>query len=461
MITRLIDIVFAVIGLVFLLVLFPIVALLIKLDSRGPVLFKCDRVGKDGTIFPMYKFRTMYESDIHLGQSISPQRDPRVTPVGRILRRLKLNEFPQFLNILRGEMTLVGPRPEAPDLAQAYPPEARRIFSVKPGLVGPNQILGRNEEECYPREVDPKEHYLTRILPQKIPLDLKYIEEKSLLRDLKYLFLGIWVTITGVVRLQNLWAKKGRFLLVAADGACCLLSFELAHCIRFETYAPDIINQAHLQILPFTALTRIPFLLFMGCYSGVLTLFGVNDIKNIVKGVILGTLCLLLFSLAFSCTKEYGNSIFIIDLLCLSVFLCGYRIMISSFDYRFKRNHRTKPRRVLIMGAGEEGILCLQYLTKSKDHNYKVIGFIDDEPNMQYRIINGVRVLGDLTDLEILLPLYRIEEVFISGSIKSIEQAKRIQDLCRQYFVVLTSFVPKEAKPLPLIFPQRPSPSPF
>ena len=136
----------------------------------------------------MYKFRTMYETPQALGPSVSPQGDPRVTPVGRVLRRLKLNEFPQFINVFQGEMTLVGPRPESPDLAALYPESAQKIFSVKPGLIGPNQILGRNEEELYPPGVDPQKYYIEEILPQKLPLDLEYIADRSLLKNLKYPF---------------------------------------------------------------------------------------------------------------------------------------------------------------------------------------------------------------------------------------------------------------------------------
>ena len=172
MIMRMIDLLFSLIGLLGLIIMLPFVELLIKLDSKGPVFYLGDRVGLNGKIFKMYKFRTMYETPDIQGPSVSPEGDPRVTTVGQILRRLKLNEFPQFLNVLKGEMTLVGPRPETPDLAAAYPPAARKIFSVKPGLIGPNQILGRNEEELYPPGVDPQKFYIEQILPQKLPLDL-------------------------------------------------------------------------------------------------------------------------------------------------------------------------------------------------------------------------------------------------------------------------------------------------
>ena len=167
MMKRCLDLVLACIGLLLVLPLSLVIGLFIKLDSRGPILYRCDRIGKDGKPFKMYKFRTMFDTPLHVGASVCPQDDPRVTPFGCILRRTKLNELPQLLNVLKGEMTFVGPRPEAPDLAALYPDYAKAIFTVTPGLVGPNQILGRNEEEWYPPGVDPQRYYIEEILPQK------------------------------------------------------------------------------------------------------------------------------------------------------------------------------------------------------------------------------------------------------------------------------------------------------
>lgn len=169
-IKKLLDIFLSLIGILFLIPLVPIIGLLIKLDSRGPMFYLAPRIGKDMKPFKMFKFRTMLETQIKVGESVSPQYDPRVTTIGRFLRRTKFNELPQFINILKGDMTFVGPRPEAPDLAELYPQEAKRVFSVKPGLVGPATILGRNEEEVYPPGVDAKSYYIEHILPRKIKL---------------------------------------------------------------------------------------------------------------------------------------------------------------------------------------------------------------------------------------------------------------------------------------------------
>src|SRR5215475_3154472 len=124
MMKRCLDLGLACLGLLLVLPLFPVIGLFIKLDSRGPVLYRCNRIGKDGKPFKMYKFRTMLETTLP-GPSVCPQDDPRVTRFGYILRRTKINELPQLLNVLKGEMTFVGPRPEAPDLAALYPDYAR------------------------------------------------------------------------------------------------------------------------------------------------------------------------------------------------------------------------------------------------------------------------------------------------------------------------------------------------
>ena len=231
MMTRALDLTLGLVGLCLLLALLPFVALLIKLGSRGPVFVLCDRVGLNGVIFKMYKFRTMYHRAAGLGPSVSPQGDPRVTPVGKALRRLKLNELPQFINVVKGEMTLVGPRPEAPDLAAAYPEAARRIFSVKPGLVGPNQILGRHEEESYPPGVDPVRFYVEQLLPRKIKVDLEYVDSRSLGKDLEYLIKGALAVVAGAVHRRGL-KNPGQLPLPETRGAGSRLCRPLSRGLR-------------------------------------------------------------------------------------------------------------------------------------------------------------------------------------------------------------------------------------
>jgi lipopolysaccharide/colanic/teichoic acid biosynthesis glycosyltransferase len=206
--TRLVDISVGLAGTGVFLFLFPIIGFLIRLDSPGPILYRASRVGRRGRLFTMYKFRSMYIRTEMVGASVTPQGDPRITQVGRWLRRTKLDEFPQFLNILKGDMTLVGPRPEAADIAADYPEGAKQVFEAKPGLIGPNQIIGRNEEEWYPPGVDHRKYYLEEILPGKVANDLEYLQKKSFWGDLKLLAAGVWATVSGVAGHGHLTDKR-------------------------------------------------------------------------------------------------------------------------------------------------------------------------------------------------------------------------------------------------------------
>ncbi len=433
MFTRIFDIFVSLIGLLFLLVMLPWVALLIKIDSRGPIFYRCSRVGRNGKIFQMYKFRTMFETPDNLGSSVSPRGDPRITAVGRVLRRLKLNEFPQFINVLKGEMTLIGPRPEAPDLAAAYPEAAKEIFSVRPGLVGPNQILGRNEEELYPPGVDPVKYYLEHILPRKVPIDLEYIRDKSILKNLKYLFLGVKVTLTGAIGRRHLTDNRTQIYLLLADATLCLLSFSLAHYLRYERLIDPAAQRYFYGLLPWVVLVRLPIFIYFGFYYTLIRYISLYEIKNVIKGVATSSLVLILFTFFFGfVVYGYSRGVFFIDWFCLTTLLVGYRILLKKIYLRFKAGTQTEDKkRVLIWGAGDAGELCLSYLKKDKLTNYEVVGFIDDEPLKRNRRLNGVKILGNRHHLEILIKLYKIQEVFLAMPSAPEAELHRAMEICR------------------------------
>jgi len=181
----------SVVSLLVILIALPLwlaVAIAIKLDSPGPVFYRGLRVGKDGKMFHIYKFRTMVVDAPKRGPGITQGNDPRITRVGRFLRRLKIDEMPQLINVLKGEMSIVGPRPEDPRYVAHYTPEQRRVLSVRPGMASPAFIKYRREEELLAAAGDDVEHvYLTQILPDKLRMDLDYIENQSFLGDLAIL----------------------------------------------------------------------------------------------------------------------------------------------------------------------------------------------------------------------------------------------------------------------------------
>ncbi len=431
--TRFIDILAALVGLTIFLLMLPVVALFIKLDTPGPVLIRCRRVGKDGRIFDMFKFRTMQHRPQDLGPSVSPQGDPRVTAVGRVLRRLKLNEFPQFINLLKGDMTLVGPRPEAPDLAAHYPPEARKIFSVKPGLIGPNQILGRNEEEFYPPEADPQEFYLQEILPKKLPVDLAYIEDRSLLKNLKYLLQGLWVTVAGAINGRHLWQNRTQIYFFIGDVVLILLSFTIAHFLRFGLQKGTGVWIYGLgSILPWAVLVRLPIFLSMGFYHVLVRHISLYDIKRVIQGVALSSGALVLTAYFLGLTFGYGRTVFIIDWFCLTTLLVGFRAGAKVLHRRYRLRPAADEVRqpVLIWGAGDCGELCLRYLRKERQPGYEVVGFIDDHPLKRGKRLQGVKILGNRHQLALIKELYQVQAIFIAiRSANPGEQQQRLK-LC-------------------------------
>ncbi len=177
---RTLDIVVAVVGLLVLAPLSMVIAVLVLFSSPGPVLFRQRRVGEGGDTFTMFKFRTM---ELGAGGSdLSLRDDSRVTSVGRFLRRSRIDEVPQLFNVLRGDMTLVGPRPETVALARRYPPEYREVLRFRPGITGPVQV--HMNELRIPEGFPPEAYYLTVLVPQRVALDHQYLDRPTLGRTL-------------------------------------------------------------------------------------------------------------------------------------------------------------------------------------------------------------------------------------------------------------------------------------
>ncbi len=194
MIKRFFDIIFSFLGLLILSPFFLVVAIIIKMTSPGPVFYRGVRVGKDFKEFKIYKFRTMIVGADKIGGPSTREGDPRVTKIGRFLRRHKLDELPQLINVLKGEMSLVGPRPEVPEYAKLYQGEEKIVFSVRPGMTDYSSLWDINEAEILKDAKtfeETEKIYLEKIRPEKVRLQMKYIKEMSFLTDLKI----IWRTL--------------------------------------------------------------------------------------------------------------------------------------------------------------------------------------------------------------------------------------------------------------------------
>jgi lipopolysaccharide/colanic/teichoic acid biosynthesis glycosyltransferase len=184
---RTFDIIVSALALFFLGPVFLIIFMLIKLDSRGPVFYKQVRIGKNKIPFNMYKFRKFHHNPGKKGPTLSLHNDRRLTSIGKLLEEYKLNELPQFLNVLRGDMSIVGPRPETPDLVHKYGNGYSQVLKVKQGIFGVNQRLFINESMLLPGDEDVESFYLKEILPVKIKNDICYIKNANLFYDIAIL----------------------------------------------------------------------------------------------------------------------------------------------------------------------------------------------------------------------------------------------------------------------------------
>ena len=191
MLKRLFDTIFSAIGLI---ITFPILlffALLIKLNSKGPVFYRGKRVGRSGNLFKMYKFRTMVVEAEKLGGPSTADDDPRITKMGQLLRKFKLDELPQLINVLKGEMSFVGPRPEVQHYVNMFTEEEKIILDVRPGITDWASLWNPDEGAILAGSSDPEKAYMEKIRPQKLKLQMKYVREQSFWSDLKIIFLTL------------------------------------------------------------------------------------------------------------------------------------------------------------------------------------------------------------------------------------------------------------------------------
>jgi len=192
MIKRIFDIVFSLLGLIITFPVFIVLALAIILESRGGIFYKQERIGKNFKPFILYKFRSMYTGSDKKGLLTVGEKDNRITKVGYFIRKYKLDELAQLINVLKGDMSLVGPRPEVKKYVDLYNDEQKKVLLVKPGITDYASIEYFNENKLLENSPDPEKTYIEEIMPHKLKLNLKYIEDQSLLTDLKIILKTIF-----------------------------------------------------------------------------------------------------------------------------------------------------------------------------------------------------------------------------------------------------------------------------
>jgi len=184
MLKRTFDVLSSLFALILLSPFFLPIALIIKITSSGPVFYKGKRLGKDGKPFMMHKFRSMIANADKIGTDITKHNDERITKIGKFLRRTKIDEGANLIDVLKGDMSIVGPRPESPSYTKYYDERQKHVLDVKPGITGLAQLQNRREDLKLKDKPDPDEYYIKELMPKKLEIDLYYVENRSFLMDM-------------------------------------------------------------------------------------------------------------------------------------------------------------------------------------------------------------------------------------------------------------------------------------
>jgi len=370
------DIAVSAAGLVLLLPLGLLLALGIRLSDGGPVFFAQTRIGRFGRPFRMWKFRSMVVDAERKGIGVTSGADRRITSIGRFLRKTKLDELPQLWNVLRGDMSFVGPRPELPRYVELYTPEQRRVLELRPGITDAATVAFRNEEELLRGADDVEAFYIRHCLPAKIELNLDYARRATFLRDLWILFQTLcpyWLGILGLYAVT----LAGSLLV----SALLLADF---HWSREEA-------RSLLRFMPWLVGPQLICLFWQGQARGLLSYFSIPEMRR--TGIALAVAFLLQFALVRVGFGDRGPGLsLLLTHLIMSFFaLCGVRMGVRLLRERSTSRRRSTRgesavRRVAIVGLDDAATNLALDLIRSPDRGRRVVAFFDDDPrNWQKR----------------------------------------------------------------------------
>lgn len=419
---RLFDVCVAVTGMVLFAPLFFYLSWRIKRDSPGPSLYRGPRLGRGGKLFHILKFRTMYENpESYEGPRVTARDDPRVTPLGRWLRDTKLNELPQLWNVLVGEMSLVGPRPEDPEIGASWPAEIRReILSVRPGITSPASVQFRNEEGMLSAQ-GVMSAYMEYIVPSKLRLDQLYVRHRSFWLDLDTLF---WTFMVLLPKLGNFALPEDLLLLgpitrlvrryVSWFIIDALISFTAMALVGLFWRSLTPLNVGWMAATAITLGFAVLFSL-MGAILGTNRIewsqARPEDAYDLLAPTLLAALLALVLNDLLAMVIAGGSQPVLppgMILIASGLSLAGFvmvrfrKRILRGLTQRWVNRSDLSPaqERVLIVGGGESGQFAAWLLgRRSKRNAVSVAGFVDDDLYKQGVRLNGVKVVGRRADI--------------------------------------------------------------
>ena len=488
---RLFDVLMASCCLVLLSPLLALVACAILMTDPGPIIYRHQRVGRNGVPFYILKFRTMRQVS-SIQTDLTYRRDPRVTPLGRILRASKIDEIPQFVNVLRGDMSLVGPRPESPRYVEHYTPRMREALAVRPGMTGPASVLYSHQEHLLPAQnVD--EYYVTVLMPRKMEINLYYVLHQSVWLDLRILLLTATalfkpIPATALIAPEAwsaflasdavptasqeeaaadlslaelaeyaqraappfervpLWRRvprglKRRLRAYGAVMALDMLAVALAFGCGALLYASDhpvSSGQVRALLVPCVAAALIyGTLSYLGGLHRRLwqyaTLF---DDYAVMRAI--GATLIILGALRFAAVPWFGTMP--LTMLVAGGLLAAFALgSIKAFPRIFGPKAQppevespVRPLRVLIVGAGRAGAGLAARFMQNSTFGYEVVAFLDDDGSKWRRRIHDKQVFGPIETVDALVRLLNVDIIAIALPSATKERLADVIDLCER-----------------------------
>ena len=426
----------SVIAALLLALLWPVMllaAVAIKLDSRGPVLFKQRRMGLQFRPFLIYKFRTMVAGAHKLGPGLTADQDPRVTRVGRFLRDTKLDELPQLFNVRKGEMSLVGSRPELPRYVRLFEEDYRQILMVRPGITDPASIAYRRESALLAGAADPEAKYLSDILPDKLRLAKLYVEHPSLAHNLRLLLETALVLAYPSRFLDQLLARLSRHRVAAAmavQAALIALANVGALYIRYDGAPGADTRRLVLMGLPLLLLIRCAWLRLFDLHRDMWQYVGLSELGRIVASVALGSATFWLVAALSGAPGGYPPSIVFVDgMLCVAALSA---VRIARRVHCQIRDQVLTTRSVLVVGVDDSAESVLRDLLGHPHYNYRIVGLVAQDRAATGLRLHSVPVVGTFDELDEILRSRNPDEIFIIASAIPAAARKDLVRKCRR-----------------------------
>jgi len=434
---RSLDLVASSVGLLLLSPFLVLIALLVKLTSPGPALYAAERVGRHRRRFKMYKFRSMVHQADRQGPGLTLKNDARITRLGRFLRRTKLDELPQLINVFKGEMSIVGPRPEDPQYVAHYTPDQRRVLAARPGLTSPASVYYHDEEDLLDGE-DWETRYLSQIMPHKLALDLAYLRQRSIWTDLRIIAKTAITVLRGDQILDALVNIRNRHIF-GIDLLLLLLIPIAALSLRLEGFSwwPNL-AAATIFYLLISLLIKLPTFFSMGLYNRYWRYAGVEDLLRVAVAVGVSTLFLTVLVVTEHHTMRYYQvamyrTVPIMDGILTLVAIGGIRLGIRGLYHWHQRHQRILGgRRVLIIGAGESGSIVVNEMRANPQLNMEPVAFIDDDPAKVGSHIRGLPVLGCCHHIPALVEQHQIQRIIVAIPSAPLARQQEIKAICQQ-----------------------------